>query len=125
MPSLGCRVFLTTGHKDLQAFAGLDDLWFLIRTIEPVAAGGPLPQQVYFIRAKGPFDEAAEVALLKKYRIDTLVTKASGGNATYAKISAARRLGLPVIMITRPPMPPGPSVHDNEAALAWLRQVTG
>ncbi len=125
LPNLGRRIFLTTGHKDLAAFASLDDLWFLIRTIEPVVAGGPLPRRVHLIKARGPFDEAAEIALLKEHRIDVLVTKASGGDATYAKISAARRLGLPVVMINRPPSPPGPTVHDTNAALAWLRQVTG
>ncbi|MGI9420489.1 MAG: cobalt-precorrin-6A reductase [Geminicoccaceae bacterium] len=122
LPDLGRRAFLTTGHRDLAAFAGLDDIWFLIRTIEPVAPG-PLPRQVHFLRARGPFDETAEIALLQEHRIDALITKASGGEATYAKITAARRLGLPVIMIQRPDLPPGPVVHDTESAQSWLRQV--
>ncbi len=125
LPGLGQRIFLSTGQKDLAAFADQDDLWFLIRTIEPVAAGGPLPRQAHFIEARGPFDETSEIELLKKHRIDALITKASGGDATYAKIAAARRLGLPVVMINRAPSPPGPTVHDTRAALAWLRQVTG
>lgn len=123
LPGLARRVFLTCGHRDLDAFADLDDIWFLIRTIEPVA--GPRPAQCLCVQARGPFDEADEVALLQKHRIDAIVTKASGGEATYAKIAAARRLGLPVIMIQRPDPPPGPLVHDTDAALAWLRQVTG
>lgn len=123
LPGLGRRIFLTTGHRDLEAFAGLDDLWFLIRTIEP--AGGPLPRQVLCIRERGPFDETSEIALLEEHRIDALVTKASGGDATYAKIAAARKLGLPVIMIQRPSPPPGPTAHDTDAAQAWLRQVIG
>ncbi|MGI9500929.1 MAG: precorrin-6A/cobalt-precorrin-6A reductase, partial [Geminicoccaceae bacterium] len=94
-----------------------------IRTIEPVARG-PLPPQAHCMTARGPFDESAEVALLERHRIDALVTKASGGDATYAKIAAARRQGLPVIMIQRPPLPTGPLAHDTNAALAWLRQVT-
>lgn len=123
LPGLARRVFLTTGHKDLGAFADLDDIWFLIRTIDRVA--GPRPRRFVCLEARGPFDEAEELALLQEHRIDAIVTKASGGDATYAKITAARRLGLPVIMIRRPEPPPGPIVHDTAAALTWLRQVTG
>ena len=122
LPGLASRVFLTSGHRDLEAFASLDDIWFLIRTIEPVS--GPRPRHMLNITKRGPFDEAAELALLREHRIDALVTKASGGSATYAKVAAARRLGLPAVMIKRPPPPPGPLVHDTDAALAWLRQVT-
>jgi precorrin-6A/cobalt-precorrin-6A reductase len=49
-----------------------------------------------------------------------LVTKASGGGATYAKLVAARQLGLPVLMIRRPPPAPGPVVSSVAAALGWL-----
>lgn len=122
LPGLARRVFLTSGHQDLEAFAALDDIWFLIRTIEPPS--GPLPAQVACITARGPFDQAAEVALLQEHRIDTIVSKASGGNATYGKIAAARSLGIPVVMINRSPPPPGPLVHNTDDALTWLRHVT-
>lgn len=122
LPGLARRVFLTSGHHDLKAFADLDDIWFLIRTIEPVK--GRLPKQIERLETRGPFSEANELALLEHHQIDAIVTKASGGDATYAKIEAARTLGLPVIMIQRPPPPPGPIAEDTNAALTWLRQVT-
>ena len=100
----GTRVFLTSGQRDLDAFADLNDLWFLIRTIEPI--WGRAPTKLTFIQARGPFTERDEIDLMTEHRIDVLVTKASGGEATYAKIAAARHLGLPVIMIKRPAMPP-------------------
>jgi precorrin-6A/cobalt-precorrin-6A reductase len=49
-----------------------------------------------------------------------LVCKASGGAATEAKLIAARELGLPVIMVRRPPAEPGDAVDTVEAALDWL-----
>ncbi len=56
-------------------------------------------------------------------RIDVLVSKLSGGGATYPKIIAARELSLPVIMIRRPPPEPGERVETVEAALDWLNGV--
>ena len=49
--------------------------------------------------------------------------KNAGGAATYAKIEAARALGLPVIMIARPHKPAGHIVDSPEKALAWLHDV--
>jgi precorrin-6A/cobalt-precorrin-6A reductase len=120
LPELGRRVFLTVGHQDLGAFAGLD-LWFLVRTIEPPDV---LPlHHAQWLAGRGPFGVPDELALLRAHAIDVLVTKASGGSATYAKLAAARQLGLPVVMIRRPPPPPGPVVNSLEAALAWLEQA--
>jgi precorrin-6A/cobalt-precorrin-6A reductase len=119
LPELGHRVFLTVGHQDLGAFAGLD-LWFLVRTIEP--PGGLPLRHGHWLAGRGPFAVEDELALLRAHAIDVLVTKASGGDATYAKLSAARQLGLPVVMVRRPPPPPGPVVDSVEAALAWLER---
>jgi precorrin-6A/cobalt-precorrin-6A reductase len=117
LPELGRRVFLTLGSRELEAFAQLD-LWFLVRTIETPGVL-PLPQGQW-LAGRGPFAVEDELALLRTHAIDVLVTKASGGGATYAKLVAARRAGLPVLMVRRPPPPPGPVVGSVAAALAWL-----
>ena len=117
LSDLGRRIFLTLGRRDLDAFAQLD-LWFLVRTIEPP---GVLPlRQGQWLAGRGPFAVEDELALLRTHAIDVLVTKASGGGATYAKLVAMRQLGLPVLMIRRPPPPTGPVVGSVAAALAWL-----
>ncbi len=118
LPGLGRRAFLTVGRKDLDAFAGLEGVWLLIRTIEP-PPDAPLAH-AHWLQARGPFALAAELELLRAHAIDVLVVKASGGEATYAKLAAARRLGLPVLMVRRPPPPPGPVVATVADALDWL-----
>lgn len=118
LPAIARRVFLTTGPGSVGAFAGLERIWFLVRRFEP--ANGPLPLAGYeIVVARPPFSEAGERALMERHRIDTLVTKQSGG-ATEAKLAAARELGIPVVMIERPPPPPGPFVATVEDAIAWL-----
>jgi precorrin-6A/cobalt-precorrin-6A reductase len=117
----GRRAFLTIGRQELAAFAPVRDVWFLIRLIDPPAE--PIALVSFgLICARGPFDAAAEEALMREHAIDVLISKNSGGTATYGKIEAARRLQIPVVMI-RPPAPqPGEHVGDVEAAYAWLRE---
>jgi precorrin-6A/cobalt-precorrin-6A reductase len=57
---------------------------------------------------------------LQRHAVDMLVSKASGGGATLAKLVAARERGLPVVMLRRPPAPAGPRVDSVAAALDWL-----
>ncbi len=118
LPALGRRAFVTVGQRGLEAFLGLGGVWLLIRTIEPPAL--PSLPQALWLQARGPFTLEAELALLRGHAIEVLVTKASGGEATYAKLAAARALGLPVVMVRRPPPPPGPVVATVAEALDWL-----
>lgn len=111
------RVFLSVGRSDLGAFAGLSQ-WFLVRTIEPADR---CLSNACWLSERGPFRLEDELALLREHAIDVVVTKASGGEATYPKLAAARQLGLPVIMVRRPPPPEGPVVDSVAATLAWLR----
>ncbi|MHA6795074.1 cobalt-precorrin-6A reductase [Pseudonocardia bannensis] len=104
LPSIGQRVFLTTGRQDLAAFAGLD-LWFLVRAVD--APEPPAPQRMQVLLDRGPFTVDDERALLHEHRIDVLVTKDSGGDMTAAKLAAARELGIPVVIQSRPPLPSG------------------
>jgi precorrin-6A/cobalt-precorrin-6A reductase len=95
------RVFLTVGRLQIEAFAKAPQHFYLIRTIEPPARPLPLPNY-RVIHDRGPFAAQAEVALLRENTIDVLVTKNSGGDAAFAKILAARQLGIPVVMVARP-----------------------
>jgi precorrin-6A/cobalt-precorrin-6A reductase len=101
VPTLGERVFLTTGRQGIAAFAGVDACWFLARSVEPPAA--PAPARLHVLLDRGPFDLAGETALLAAHRIDVLVTKDSGG--ADAKLTAARECGIPVLMVDRPAAP--------------------
>ncbi len=112
------RVFLTTGRQELAPFARVRDAWFLVRSIEPPATM-PLAN-ASVVLARGPFEEGSELALMTDYRIDVLVTKNSGGRWSQAKLHAARRLQLPVVMVTRPPPPDGPRATTVEEAVSWL-----
>jgi precorrin-6A/cobalt-precorrin-6A reductase len=81
-----------------------------------------MPPDAEVLLARGPFTVADEAALLRKHRIDVLVTKDSGAAATAAKLTAARDLGLPVVVVRRPPLPEGvTAVPDAAGALARLR----
>lgn len=118
LKGLSDRVFLTVGRKELAAFAGLEDIWFLVRFIEPARERLPLAHCEVLI-GRPPFSLDAEVALMRARRIGALVSKNSGGKATYTKIEAARRLGLPVVMIGRPWLPAAETAWDLATAVAW------
>ncbi|MFD0318546.1 cobalt-precorrin-6A reductase [Streptomyces flavalbus] len=120
LPALGSRrVLLTTGRLGLAAFAHLTGPHFVVRSVDPPEP--PLPPRLDVILARGPFTAADESALLRDHRVDTLVTKDSGGTATSAKLAAARDLALPVVVVRRPPLPPGTrAVPDVAGAVEWL-----
>jgi precorrin-6A/cobalt-precorrin-6A reductase len=110
------RVFLAIGRLQLEAFEAAPQHFYLIRTIEPIAPGLPDYQ---LIAARGPYDAESEERLLRDAKIDLIVAKNSGAAAVFGKIVAARRLGLPVIMVS-PPSDAANAVHDPAEALALI-----
>ncbi|MFM6040201.1 MAG: cobalt-precorrin-6A reductase, partial [Sphaerospermopsis kisseleviana] len=108
------RVFLTIGRQEISAFSHLQEMWFLMRMIDPPNADVVIPPGLMLFD-RGPFTLEDEREILTKYNIDTIVSKNSGGNATYPKIIAAREMGIKVVMVKRPPVPPGEQVSDVES----------
>ena len=113
------RVFLALGRKELAPFAAAPQHVYLVRSVDPVDPPLDVPQASY-LTARGPFTEEADRALLETHRIEIIVAKNSGGAATYAKIAAARALGIPVIMLKRPALPEVETATTVEEVLAWL-----
>lgn len=117
LPALGERVFLTIGRQGLADFAGTG-LWTLARCVDPPE---PVPTWCELMLDRGPYELDAELELLRARRIDVLVTKNSGGEMTAAKLTAARELGIPVVLIERPPLPAGVAVVESAGEVqAWL-----
>ncbi|MEX2615302.1 MAG: cobalt-precorrin-6A reductase [Alphaproteobacteria bacterium] len=122
LPRIGSRIFLSIGSQKLDAFAGLRSVHLVVRMIDAPKADLPLADYSVILD-RGPFCEAAEIDLLRRERVDAVVSRNSGGTATFAKIAAARRLRLPVVMIAPPPAERGLNVETIEGALQWVAQT--
>lgn len=115
------RIFLTTGRKELAPFKIAPQHHYLIRSIDAPDPAS-LPPHATILLDRGPFDVQNEAKLMQDYGITLLVSKNSGGSATYPKLEAARLLRIPVLMIDRPAACPNIStVETAQQAVAWLQ----
>jgi precorrin-6A/cobalt-precorrin-6A reductase len=113
------RVLLTSGRSTISAFAH-SSAWFLIRVVIAPNADA-LPTRHTLLLSRGPYRYDDEIALMREHNIHVLVTKNSGGDYTRAKLDAAAALYIPVVMIDRPPLPPGvTTVGTVDEAVAWV-----
>ncbi len=108
---LGVRPFLTTGRQQLDSFAAWDDRYVLARVVDPPDWDVPVSWEL--LRARGPYSYAAERDLIASRAVDVLLTKDSGGALTEAKLAAAHDLGVPVVVVRRPPVPEGLPVVES------------
>lgn len=111
-------VLLTTGHTGLEHFLERDDCQFVVRLIEAPAM--EMPRHVTLLQRRPPYRLEDEMALMEREGITHLVTKNSGGGQTSAKLEAAQRLGVKVIMIARPAYGPALEVATVDDAIAAL-----
>ena len=113
------RVFLAIGRQEAHQANSAPMHSYVVRSVDPVDPPLAVPDAVY-IRDLGPFRLQDELHLMRQHAIEVVIAKNSGGSATYAKIEAARVLGLEVIMIERPADSGLPAFETPEAALAAI-----
>ncbi len=96
----GARVLLALGSQHIAAFAKRNDVHFVVRMVDQPATALPFAQSTLVLGKPSP-NWPDEAQLLKHHHITHIVCRNSGGDGAYAKIRAARRLEIPVIMIAR------------------------
>jgi precorrin-6A/cobalt-precorrin-6A reductase len=112
-------VLLTQGRLQLAAFQRSPHHRYIVRAIDRPADIAVL-SDCRLILARGPFALADELGLMREEGVEALVTKNSGGSATYAKLEAARTLGVSVVMLRRPKALEAETLHDLDAVMAWI-----
>ncbi len=121
LPDTGARVFLAIGKQTLQPFAAKPQNLYLLRLVDPPDGDLPLPNATAII-ARGPFDLAGDLALLRQHAITHVVAKNAGGSGAEAKLAAARQLQLPVVLIDRPQVPARTTFATVAEVMDWLRR---
>ena len=106
LPTISKRTFLTTGVGELDSFSQVNGVHFLVRLMDAPSQALPLADYA-LILGQPPFTLENERTLLREHRVDTLVSKHSGGAGTEAKIRAAIETGVRIVLIRRPPKPAG------------------
>ncbi len=113
------RVFLAIGKKEVVRFKAQPQHHYLLRVVDPPKSPPPLPNHEIVV-ARGPFDIESDRRLLEQHEIGLVISKNAGGAGAYAKIAAARQLGLPVVMIDRPDLPERREVGSVADVLDWI-----
>ena len=118
------RVMLAVGRMHLATFTCQPQHHYILRLVDEPDGLPPLPHHTTIV-ARGPFDVAGDIALLRKHRVNIVVCKNAGGSGAQAKLHAARTLGLPVLMVRRPLLPARQEVTCVADVLKWLQRTHG
>lgn len=113
------RVMLALGRMHVEAFGAQPQHHYLLRFVDAPAEPPALPHH-HLVVDRGPFTVEGDVALMRAHAIDLLVAKNAGGGGARAKLDAARALGLPVLLIDRPPLPATRVAYSVAEVMDWI-----
>ncbi|HJT38911.1 MAG TPA: cobalt-precorrin-6A reductase [Sphingobium sp.] len=113
------RVMLALGRMHVEAFGAQPQHHYVLRFVDAPAESPALPHH-HLVVDRGPFTVEGDVALMRAHAVDLVVAKNAGGGGARAKLDAARALGLPVLLIDRPPLPATRVAYSVAEVLDWV-----
>lgn len=122
LPEAPANVLLAIGRQHIAPFASKPQHAYTLRFVDPPEAA--LPFAAHVIVSRGPFTLDGELEMMRRREIAWIVARNSGGDGARAKIDAARMLGLPVVMISRPQLPERLRVESVTEVMQWLGHRT-
>lgn len=118
LPQRETRIFLAIGRQHLGEFADHPQHHYLLRLVD--ADPAPTLPKCQIVLGKGPFTHDGDLALMRAHGTELVLAKNAGGEASRAKLTAARALGLPVWLAQRPQIPPRDRVESVAEVMGWL-----
>ena len=115
----GARVLLAVGRQSAAPFSQRTDCAFVLRSVAPANAT-LLGAHFSFVQSMPGKNIEEEIKLIQDENISCLITKNSGAVRSFHKVSAAQKLGLPIIMISRPSLPVCCTFNDLDTLLSWI-----
>lgn len=115
------RVLLSIGRQLLPDFRGLHGVGVVLRTVDPPADLGL--DVLAAVPLRPPLSLEGELAVLREHRLDAVVSRNAGGEATQAKIRAAILARVPLVVLRRPPPPEGTVIPDVAGVHRLLTRV--
>lgn len=122
LPESPAKVFLAIGRQHIAPFAARPQHTYTLRFVDPPEAH--LPFEADVVVSRGPFTLDGELEMMRVRSIAWVVARNSGGDGARAKIDAARTLGLPLIMISRPELPERQRAESVAEVMQWLGHRT-
>ena len=121
------RPFLAGGSRTVTAFVSRPDLWLLARGLR--FDDDLKKDNLKLINGFPNKQVEDEKALLTEYEISHICAKNAGGKWSFAKIEAARQLGLPVWFLARPDCQKGHQhyqiCHSLYNVIAAIKAIIG
>ncbi|MCR8828061.1 precorrin-6A/cobalt-precorrin-6A reductase [Pseudosulfitobacter koreensis] len=111
-------VFTNVGRALLPALCGYQGQLYVRQTTRHDAP--PPADNMRFVFGTPPFLHEGEVALLRDLGAEAVLYRNTGGAASETKVTAARALGLAMVMLARPAAPKGMHLPDIAAVSSWL-----
>jgi precorrin-6A/cobalt-precorrin-6A reductase len=118
----GATILLDTGGRGAERAGPLPGRTVHCRVEPPLPNGAVDGRGWHYLPARARFEAESEMRLYSGLGLDWLVLQNVGGVEERPKLEAARRLGISIGLVRRPPQPEAPRAGTVSEVMHWVRR---